>query len=412
MKRSEMKTGWILRAAIGALSLGAFTANAATMNLSWGHKSNYGVDAIKAWSLVKNKCATSGVTVAIIDTGIDSQHADLKNSLWNNDKEINGKPGVDDDGNGFVDDKHGWDFVTSSGKIIDVNRHGTHIAGIVGARAASQAGYSGICPGVKLMSLRYFDQNASGIKNLQNTVRAIEYAVANGADIINYSGGGAEFSRAEMMALKKAERKGILVVAAAGNERSNADEHLYFPAAYKLDNIFSVTALNRHGKILPSSNWGVKKVHIAAPGNSILSTLPGGSYGVMTGTSQATAFVSGIAALMLSVNPSLTVKQIKDRIISSSIAYAQLKGKTAFGTAANAHKAVTAALSGSEYKVPSPRMPKVIKSRKIAQDTDKQKFIQKKKVSKKTATAESSAKVGENTSSSSLLWSTILPSTK
>lgn len=401
----------LLRVAFGVLSVGALSAQAGNMNLSWGHKSSFGVDAIKAWSLVKNKCATSGVTVAVIDTGIDSQHPDLKNSLWTNAKEINGKPGVDDDGNGFVDDKHGWDFVTKSGKIIDVNRHGTHIAGIVGARAGSSSGYSGICPGVKLMSLRYFDQNASGIQNLQNTVRSIEYAVANGADIINYSGGGAEFSRAEMMALKKAERKGILVVAAAGNERSNADKNLYFPAAYKLNNIFSVTALNRQGRILPSSNWGVEKVHIAAPGNSILSTLPGGSYGVMTGTSQATAFVSGIAALMLSVNPSLTVKQIKDRIIGSSVAHKQLKGKTTFGTAANAHKAVTAALEGSKFKAPTPRMPKVIKARKIANSHKKVTTPRKRKVSKKTAATES-PKVGEKKSSSSLLWSTILPSKK
>ena len=239
----DQKTLTIFGALLGVFaSASAFAGNGV---MSWGHHKPNGVDAVQAWSVVKSKCANSGITVAVIDTGVDGKHPDLKNSLWKNEKEINGKPGVDDDGNGFIDDVHGWDFVTKSGRPIDNNNHGTHIAGIIGAKAGTRAGYNGICPGVKIMSLRYFDASASGLQNLKNTVRAIEYAVSNGADIINYSGGGAEFSRAEMMALKKAEQKGILVVAAAGNERSNADVNLYFPAAYDLNNIISVTAIDQ-----------------------------------------------------------------------------------------------------------------------------------------------------------------------
>lgn len=391
---------------LGALVLSSTTAFAGSLTQSWGHKSNYGVDAQKAWSLVKNKCATSGVTVAVIDTGVDSSHPDLKKSLWKNDKELNGKPGVDDDGNGFVDDKHGWDFVTRSGKIIDKNNHGTHIAGIIGSKAAKSTGYNGICPGVQIMSLRYFDRNASGVQNLKNTVRAIEYAVSNGADIINYSGGGAEFSRAEMMALKKAEGKGILVVAAAGNERSNADVNLYFPAAYELNNILSITAINRQGNVLPSSNWGVKKVQIAAPGNSILSTVPGGSYGVMTGTSQATAFVSGIAALMLSMNPDLKVSDLKRRIIDTSVKHKQLVGKTQFASAANAYKAVLAA-NTTKYKSPKKKMKKTIRSRSVATNTETaKKFVKKRKVVLRPLAKKAVRKKG------SLLWDTILPRAK
>lgn len=330
----------------GLLSLGA-SAN----QISWGHDSQYGVDAIKAKALIQNKCADSGVVVAVIDTGIDPNHPDLKGALWRNSKEIGAKAGKDDDGNGFIDDYHGWDFVTQSGRLIDTHGHGTHIAGIIGAKAGTATGYNGVCPGVQIMSLRYYDPKASGIQNLQNTIRAIEYAVKNGAHIINYSGGGAEYSRAEMMALKKAEEKGILVVAAAGNERSNADVSLYFPAAYDLKNILSITALNQSGEVLPSSNWGVKKVQLAAPGNSIMSTLPGGSYGPMTGTSQATAFVSGVAAMLLSINKNMTVADLKAKITDSAVRYKQLVGKTQFGAGANALKAVNLALGIKEVPV-------------------------------------------------------------
>jgi thermitase len=347
--------------ALNILSLGAFALVSGVsfaqevQNQSWGHQAKFGIDAVKAWSIVKNKCQDSGVVVAVIDTGIDMNHPDLKNSLWVNQKELNGRTGIDDDGNGFIDDTNGWDFVTHTGQLVDTHGHGSHIAGIIGAKAGSSAGYNGVCPGVKIMSLRYYNEKASGLENLKNTVRAIEFAVKNGANIINYSGGGAEFSSAEMMALKTAEEKGILVVAAAGNERSNADVNLYFPAAYDLNNMLSVTAINQVGQVLPSSNWGVRKVQIAAPGNSILSTLPGASYGYMTGTSQATAFVSGIAALMLSTKRGLSVADLKSKITASATKYSQLIGKTQFGAAANAYAAVESVTNAQKQIVlPAP----------------------------------------------------------
>jgi subtilisin family serine protease len=368
--------------------LGALSAQANNGQFSWGHQSQYGVDAIKAWTVVKNKCAESGVVVAVIDTGIDANHPDLKHSIWKNSKELNGKPGVDDDGNGFVDDVNGWDFVSHSGKLVDTHGHGTHIAGIIGAKASSESGYNGVCPGVQIMSLRYYDAKASGVQNLKNTVSAIEYAVNNGAHIINYSGGGSEFSRAEMLALKKAEEKGILVVAAAGNERSNADIHLYFPAAYDLNNMLSITAINQSGQVLPSSNWGVQKVQLAAPGNSILSTLPGASYGFMTGTSQATAFVSGIAAMMLSVNRDLSMAQLKSKIIESAIRYTQLVGKTQYGAQVNAFAAVNSVLG---VKV-VPEIKKSGTTRSFAADDVQQQSQNHSVTSKKPAAAPSHIK--------------------
>lgn len=310
------------------------------INKAWGLYPPFGVDAPKAWSAMKKNCSKSGIVVAVIDTGIDMNHPALRDSLWTNPKEGAGKDGVDDDGNGYVDDLHGFDFAKNTGRLSDSHGHGTHIAGIISGNGNGPDGFKGVCPGVKIMALRYYNENGSGADNLRNTVRAIEYAVKMGANIINYSGGGAQASEPERKALEAAEAKGILVVAAAGNERSDADRNLYFPAAYGLSNIISVTAIDNRGQILPSSNWGVSKVHVAAPGQSILSTLPNGSFGFMSGTSQATAFVSGVAAMLLSENPSLKPMQLRSMIEASGQKYPQLYGKTKTGAKVNAFYAV------------------------------------------------------------------------
>lgn len=338
MVRKAIQTG---------LSLMALIANAAHAadsleEKNWGLQSAGGISASLAWNQMKAKgdCSKSGVVVAVIDTGIDAEHPALRGSLWENPKEKNGKPGVDDDGDGYIDDINGWDFTRNSGKLIDKHGHGTHIAGIISASDKAPGGLKGVCPGVKIMALRYYDENANGTENLRNTIKAIEFAISHGASIINYSGGGAEFSNAEYQALKKAEAKGILVVAAAGNERSNADKEFYFPAAYSLRNILSVTAVDPEGNILSSANWGVKKVHVAAPGSSILSSIPGGSYGYMSGTSQATAFVSGIAAMLLTENRGLNFMKLRGLIEDSVMKYPKLATKAKAGGRVNAASAI------------------------------------------------------------------------
>jgi len=310
--------------------------NEGLVKKSWGLNSGYGVEAPKAWMQMLGNCAKATTVVAVIDTGIDPNHTALKDTLWANDKELKGKDGVDDDGNGFVDDINGWDFAKNSGKLSDSHGHGTHIAGIIAGFGKDKDSFKGVCPGTKIMTLRYYDPNGSGEDNLKNTIKAINYAVESKVDIINYSGGGAEFAQGEFEALKKAEKAGILVVAAAGNERSDADKNLYFPAAYNLSNIISVTAIDEKGQVLPSSNWGIKKVHVAAPGQSILSTLPNGGYGFMTGTSQATAFVSGIAAMLRAESPKMDFLKIKEIISNSSQKFPQLQGKTMMGAKVNA----------------------------------------------------------------------------
>lgn len=317
--------------------------NDPAINQNWGLKKS---DAARAWSVSKG---SKDIVVAVIDTGIDEKHEDLVANLWINPGESgldkNGKDksenGIDDDGNGFVDDVHGWNFVSNNKDLTDNHGHGTHIAGIIGAEGGNGKGISGISPVVSLMVLKYFDPKVPSGDNLKNTIAAIKYAVKMGAKIINYSGGGLEYSQEEHDAVAEAERKGILFVAAAGNERSNSDQHHYYPADYKLKNIISVTAIDPGTEVLSSSNFGTETVDIAAPGQNILSSLPGNSYGYMTGTSQATAFVSGAAALVMSYRRNISCEDVKKYILSTGDANQQLIGKTKNYRKLNLYRALT-----------------------------------------------------------------------
>ncbi len=306
-------------------------------------------DARRAWDVSRG---SKDIVVAVIDTGIDSRHRDLKDNLWVNPGE-SGKDaaghdkannGIDDDRNGLIDDVNGWNFVHNDNALTDNHGHGTHIAGIIGAKGGNGFGVSGVAPNVSLMVLKYYDPKAPGSNNLKNTIQAIHYAIKMKANIINYSGGGVEYSAEEHDAVKAAEKAGILFVAAAGNERSNSDEKgkHYYPADYELSNIISVTAVNREEtKVLPSSNYGVRTVDIAAPGENIYSTLPGGSFGYMTGTSQATAFVTGVAALVLSVHHDFSARDVKKYILRTGDEYATLLSKTGSAKLLNSYKALT-----------------------------------------------------------------------
>ncbi len=264
--------------------------------------------------LPPKKVCDPSIIVAVVDTGIDYTHPNLKENIWVNegesgawepaaalkdkiscrDKSCNG---LDDDNDGFVDDVVGWDFVNEVPLPYDTHGHGTHIAGIISSSANDAM--VGVCPKVTIMPLKYYDTGAAGSNNLLNTVRAIRFAIQHGAQIINYSGGGADPSPSERLAVEEARKQGVLFVAAAGNDGHNNDTVPYFPQSYRLDNIIGVASINRFDSLLPSSNYG-KTVEIAAPGLGIVSTLPDGKMGTMSGTSQATAFVTGAAALLAS----------------------------------------------------------------------------------------------------------------
>ncbi len=321
----------------------AVIMNDPNMSEKWGLKLT---ESKAAWNLTKG---SKNIIVAVIDTGIDKNHEDLKKNIWINKgeigKDIKGKDkrtnGIDDDKNGYIDDIHGWSFTSQNNDLTDNHGHGTHISGILGAVGGNAKGISGVSPNVSIMTLKYYDPKSPGLNNLENTVKSIHYAIENGAQIINYSGGGLDFSKEEKNAISKAQKKGILFVAAAGNEKSNSDTNKYYPADYKLDNIISVTALDSKKNILPSSNYGVITVDIAAPGKNIYSTLPHSRYGYMTGTSQATAFVSGVAALLMAHNPDFDANQIAKYIKNTGDIVESLKGKTRYHRKLNSYRALS-----------------------------------------------------------------------
>jgi thermitase len=255
---------------------------------------------------VSVKPCSHSVVVAVVDTGVDYTHPDLRGSLWS-------------DGHGKV----GKNFVYENAPPYDTNGHGTHVSGIIGAAAANGVGMTGICPGVSIMALKYFDGSDAGYNNLTNTVRAIQYAVRMGAHIINYSGGGSDPSAAERAAIVDAQKNGVLLVAAAGNYGRNNDRIPYYPASYGLDNIIGVASVNKKNELLQSSNYG-SSVSIAAPGTMVLSTLPNGRFGTMSGTSQATAMVTGVAALLASQytdDPRKHYREIRRAILDGSVPF-------------------------------------------------------------------------------------------
>ena len=306
-------------------------------------------NAHKAWEITQG---SKEIVVAVIDTGTDIRHKDLAENLWVNKGEVgldkNSKDkasnGVDDDGNGFIDDVHGWNFVSNNGDLTDNHGHGTHIAGIIGARGGNGFGLTGVAPKVSLMTLKYYDPKSPGANNLKNTIQSIRYAIKMGAKVINYSGGGTEYSAEEFAAVKEAEKKGVLFIAAAGNERSNTDdpEKHYYPADYDLTKIISVTAVNeKETKVLASSNYGVRTVDLAAPGDQIYSALPGNSFGRMTGTSQATAFTTGVAVLIMAHRPEFIASDVKKYILRTGDEYQTLLSKTGTAKLLNAYKALT-----------------------------------------------------------------------
>lgn len=279
---------------------------------SWGvnPENPASINLLEAWKNFKKK---KDIVVAVVDTGIDPVHPFLEKNIFVE----NGSVDTNNFGVDFSKDKK------QKGMPIDQHGHGTHVSGII----------KSIDPDVKILALKYYNPAASGQDNLNSTVEALRYAVDNNVDVINYSGGGPEAAMEELRILKEAERKGILVVAAAGNEESNIDDKkkAYFPASYGLKNIISVTAHDEDLKILSSSNYGRNTVDIFAPGYRIKSSLQNGRAGYLTGTSQATAFVTGVAALIKSQFPQIPNEKIKEIIKASARKEPSMEGKCSTG---------------------------------------------------------------------------------
>lgn len=296
-------------------TLNRYSSIIASPYVTWGlrHDLDASINVLPAWKILKVK---EDVKVAVVDTGVDPHHPLVSgNMISPKSNEGERRPTANSFG---IDFSKGS---TDKYAPFDQNGHGTHIAGII----------KSVFPDVKMLALKYYNPKASGYDNLVSTLAALKHAVDANVDIINYSGGGPEPSIEEFRILKEAERKGILVVAAAGNNRSNIDmkKNAYYPASYNLSNIITVTAYDKSLNILQSSNYGAQKVHIAAPGHKIASALPMGRYGYLTGTSQATAFVSGVAAMMKSMFPDLTPEEMKNYILRTARTEKTLRGKCA-----------------------------------------------------------------------------------
>lgn len=255
------------------------------------------------------------VVVAIIDSGVDYNHRDLKNQMWKNSQEIAGD-GIDNDENGYVDDVHGWDFTADDNKPLDENGHGTHVAGIVAA-AQNSYGATGIAHDAKIMPVRVLDDAGDG--DFSQLARGIYYAVDNGADIVNLSIGG-EYNYSVRAAIAYANANGVLVVAATGN--GGLEQPLY-PARHSaaMSNVISVGAHNTNDARAWFSNYVGESgaIQVDAPGVNVYSTLPNNGYGRYSGTSSSAPFVSGLAAMVLSVNAEFSPSLVRHFIVEGAI---------------------------------------------------------------------------------------------
>jgi len=317
----------------------------------WGmnHYAGHDIEAAAAWSDFTGEFS-SGIVVAVIDTGIDYTHEDLKEQMWVNTKEIPGN-GIDDDNNGYVDDIHGVDFANGDGDPMDDQMHGTHCAGTIAAAGNNGIGVAGVAwRGVQLMALKFLSGTGSG--RTSDAISAIDYAVAHGAKIASNSWGGGGSNSALRVAIERAESAGLLFVAAAGNSGSNNDEKPHYPSNYGSTNVISVASTAPSGDLSGFSCYGSESVDVAAPGSGIFSTVPDNRYASLSGTSMACPHVSGLAALVWLYRPKLTMKEVKEIIMSTTVHVANLEGKMLTGLI-NAKNAMRAA---SEFEAPKPPM--------------------------------------------------------
>ncbi len=306
------------------------------------------IDATEAWDIEKGN---ERVIIAVVDTGVDYTHPDLAANIWHNPREIPGN-GIDDDGNGYVDDTIGWDFVDASGGAsnedyktpdndpMDRDGHGTHVAGIIGAVANNGIGIAGVAWRCRIMPVRagYKTPSGDGVLQSDDAAQAIVYAAENGAKVINLSWGDTQKSSLIEDAVVFAANRGALICAAAGNEDSS---NLVYPAASDNNAVIAVGATDSQDRKATFSNYG-DWVDVFAPGVDIYSTYPGNSYREMSGSSMATPLVSGLAALLFSYLPEISPLEAKARIMRSVDVGADLAGKSLTSGRINTYNALTA----------------------------------------------------------------------
>lgn len=332
---------------IQSLSMEEAVKNLAVSSTSTYQQSGAQVQVTEAWSAMSN--VSERPIVAVIDTGVDVSHPVFTGSdaVWSNSGEIPGN-GLDDDNNGYVDDSQGWNFFSNSSVMLDDDGHGTHVAGIILGTTQDIFKSALDLSKVRIMPLKFLGADGSG--STSNAIKAIYYAVNNGAQVINNSWGGSAGSSSLLEALTYAYQQGVSIVAAAGNSALNNDVSPMYPASYTVPSLISVAASNDWDSLASFSNYGVGSVHVSAPGVSILSTIPAAKMGYSSGTSMAAPFVAGLAALALREAPNLTGFQVKSVIIDSGLSVAGLSSKIISGKRVNALNVVVEAknISGSQ----------------------------------------------------------------
>ncbi|NOR59775.1 MAG: S8 family serine peptidase [Methanosarcinales archaeon] len=311
-------------------------------SLLWGlHNTNDAdIDAPEAWDIETGN--SNEVVIAVIDTGVDYNHEDLAANMWLNEHELNGVVGVDDDGNGYIDDIKGWDFFSDDNDPDDENGHGTHCSGTIAAVGNNSIGVVGVSWNAKIMPLRFLGPEG-GYTN--DAVSAIYYAIDNGADIMSNSWGGGGYSEALEDAISAANTAGIVFVAAAGNGGAdligdNNDLIPHYPSSYDVPNVIAVAATDSSDNLAYFSNYGLISVDLSAPGVSIYSTEPGDSYDYKSGTSISAPHVAGAAALIKAQYPELSSDGIKARLLGSVDPIPSLSGITVTGGRLNANNSL------------------------------------------------------------------------
>lgn len=266
--------------------------------------------------------------VAVIDSGVDYSHYVFVDSgaIWNNADEIPGN-GIDDDGNGYIDDVRGWNFVSNNNDPMDDDNHGTHVAGIVLGMTQDILDPTLDPAIIQIMPLKFLDNN--GVGTTSDALEAINYAIDNGAQVLNNSWGGGSFSQSLHDAVSQAYNQGKTFIAASGNSANNNDTNPTYPASYEIPNVVSIAATNSSDGLASFSNFGATSVHVGSPGISVLSTLPGDSFGYSSGTSMAAPFAAGLAALMIREKGQINGYQVKGVLYDYSQGVSGLSGKVA-----------------------------------------------------------------------------------
>ncbi len=302
-----------------------------------GGKERADIDALRAWLKTRG---SEEVVVAVLDTGVDYTHTDLATNMWVRPDRV---PQYVDDELGTFNDLNGYDANANAADPMDENGHGTHCSGIIGAEGNNGEGIAGINWNVRIMPLKFMGRGGYG--TTKDAIEAINYAIDRkqkgvNVRVISASWGSTMYSKALEDAIKAAGENGILFVAAAGNSSTNNDSRPHYPSNYDLPNVISVAATDRNDVLANFSNFGVKTVHIAAPGREVLSTWLSNAYREASGTSMATPYVSGVAALIIASEPDITVEKLRERLLRSVDKIDQLSGKVASGGRLNAAKAL------------------------------------------------------------------------